>query len=125
MQVNWHRNASEKDNNKPHGTGELLEVLFPAQASESIAIIVDGEGNFVEKPLSLIKQADVQPPVNTLELESSVNTLTSKLEEATKDYTELQGELTIALDEIAKLKKPKVVSKPATKVTPKPVDKSK
>lgn len=94
MQVNWYRNASEKDNNKQHGTGELLEILSPAQASESIAIIVDTEGNFREFPLSLIKQADIQPPVNTLELESSINTLTSKLQEANA--------------EIAKLKKPVV-----------------
>ena len=87
MQVNWFRNASEKDNDNTHGTGELLEVLFPAQASESIAIIVDTKGNFVEKTLSLVKQAEVQAPINTLELESTINTLTSKLEEAGKEVT--------------------------------------
>ncbi len=126
MQVNWFRNASEKDNDNVHGTGELLEVLFPAQASESIAIIVDTKGNFVEKNLSLVKQAEVQAPVNTLELESTINTLTSKLEEASKEVTRLDLEhaerkvlleetgklLTEANAEIAKLKKPKPVVKP-------------
>lgn len=136
MQVNWYRNASGKDNGNAHGTGNLLEVLFPAQASESIAIIVDTEGNLVEKNLSLVKQAEVQAPVNTLELESTINTLTSKLEEAGKEVErldlehaerkvlleEVSKQLTEAKAEIVKLKKPKPVVKPVspatTKVTP-------
>ena len=128
MQVNWYRNASEKDANKPHGTGELLEVLHPAQASESIAIIVDTEGNFVEKLLSLIKQAEESESLRTdldianqtikqLDLEHAEHKVLleetgKQLITAKEEVKELHGELTIALDEIAKLKKPK--PKPVT-----------
>tara|TARA_R110000851_G_scaffold8936_1_gene33968 strand:+ start:411 stop:1055 length:645 start_codon:yes stop_codon:yes gene_type:complete len=123
MQVNWYRNASEKDNDKPHGTGELLEILHPAQASECVAIIVAEDGNLVERILSLIKQADVQPPVNTLELESTINTLTSDLQSSKQIVDALNVELTEYKEsartsaakleearlEILKLKKPKPV----------------
>jgi len=131
MNVNWYRNASEKENNKSHGTGELLNILCPAQTSECIAIIVDSTGNFVEKQLSLVKQDDLAKVVDTSELEAKIvkanktierldlehgerkvllEEVSKKLITSQEESKELHGELTIALDEIAKLKKPKPVS---------------
>jgi len=125
MQVNWYRNASEKDNDKVHGTGELIEIVSPHGTSESIAIIVNSnDGSFVEKQLSLIKQADVKPAVSTIELESEINQLKAKLEESDKVFDAVNKDLEAANLEVQELqrelteaKKPAPIKKPA----PKPV----
>jgi septal ring factor EnvC (AmiA/AmiB activator) len=123
MQVNWYRNASEKDNNKEHGTGELIEIVSPHGTSESIAIIVGTDGSFVEKQLSLIKQADVTPVVSTIELESEINQLKAKLEESDKVFDTVNKDLEAANNKVKELteqlvKKP-TATKPIVKPTPK------
>lgn len=121
MQVNWYRNASEKDHDKAHGTGELIEIVSPHGTSESIAIIVNREdGSFVEKPLSLVKQANVEPALSTIELESEINQLKSKLEESDKIFDATNKDLEAANNKVKELteqlaKKPKPIVKPAQK----------
>jgi hypothetical protein len=113
MQVNWYRNASEKENDKAHGAGELLQVISPANASESIAIIVSDTGAFEEKPLSLVKLVESKISISVNEIE----TLAAKLEEAEKEIARLNSELAKA--QVAPKPAPKPVAKPA----PKPVTK--
>lgn len=125
MHVNWYRNASEKDNDKAHGTGELIEIVSPHGTSESIAIIVNTEdGSFVEKPLSLVKQADVKPAISTIELESEINQLKAKLEESDKIFDAVNKDLETANNKVKELtKKPgaaKSIVKPAVKSTTAP-----
>jgi septal ring factor EnvC (AmiA/AmiB activator) len=123
MQVNWYRNASEKDNNKAHGTGELIEIVSPHGTSESIAIIVGSEGSFVEKPLSLIKQAEVQEQVSTIELESEINQLKAKLEESDKVFDAVNKDLEAANTKVKELTEEVSKAKLSTakKPAPKPV----
>ena len=117
MQVNWYRNASEKDNDKAHGTGELIEIVSPHGTSESIAIIVNREdGSFVEKPLSLVKQANVEPQASVIELESEINKLKAQLEESDKIFDATNKDLEAANNKVKELteelaKKPKPVAK--------------
>lgn len=121
MQVNWYRNASEKDNDKAHGTGELIEIVSPHGTSESIAIIVNREdGSFVEKPLSLVKQANVEPQASVIELESEINKLKAKLEESDKIFDATNKDLEVANNKVKELTE-QLAKKPAVKPTPKPV----
>ena len=59
--VRWYRNASEKDADQARGEGELLDVAQMPGLSESIAIIIDGEGCFHECPLSLVRKVVDKP----------------------------------------------------------------
>jgi TolA-binding protein len=101
LSVSWYRNASEKDQDKAVGTGQLhsLAVL----PSESIAVIIDSNGEFHEKPLSLIRVTDKD---------------TSEIDAANQTIRELSKELSEAGELINKLKKQQ------TTVSKKPVSKS-
>jgi hypothetical protein len=118
MQVNWYRNASEKDNDNAHGTGELIEIVSPHGTSESIAIIVNREdGSFVEKPLSLVKQANVEPQTSVIELESEINKLKAQLEESDKIFDATNKDLEAANNKVKELTEQlaKPIVKPAQK----------
>ena len=58
-QVKWYRNASEKDLDQPRGEGELVHIGLLERAGEAIAVIIDSNGNFIEKQVSLVKVNDL------------------------------------------------------------------
>jgi len=65
MKANWYRNASEKDQDKVHGTGEVLKFQIMERSPEGVAILLDDKGNLVTKPMSLVRviveQAEPEP----------------------------------------------------------------
>ena len=114
MLVNWFRNASEKDNKIVRGTGEIAHLGWMERTAEGMAIIVDSEGNFVEKNLSLIQLAEV-PEDQTAEfdkmIEEADSTIVALKKELGGTITTLKDELVEAHKVIERLnKKPKPVT---------------
>ena len=99
-QVNWYRNASEKDNNQPQGTGKLVHLALMERTAEAIGVIVDDKGHFHEKVLSLMtveldEQVDVTEQTQALEnqikqLEAELDTKDKALQEANNTIVELK-----------------------------------
>jgi len=66
MKAKWYRNPPEKDQDKPAGRGEIIHFGLLERAGEGIAVIVDSEGNLIEKPFSLVRVVvEPGPEVNT------------------------------------------------------------
>jgi len=70
MKAKWYRNPPEKDQDKPQGTGEVIHFGLLERTGEGVVVIVDDEGNLVEKPFSLVRiikdkpvQAEPDKPV--------------------------------------------------------------
>ena len=55
MKAKWYRNPPEKDQDKPQGTGEIIHFGLLERTGEGIVVLVDDEGNLVEKPFSLVR----------------------------------------------------------------------
>ena len=55
MKAKWYRNPPEKDQDKPQGTGEIIHFGLLERTGEGVVVIVDDEGNIVEKPFSLVR----------------------------------------------------------------------
>jgi len=66
MKAKWYRNPPEKDQDKPQGTGEIIHFGLLERTGEGIAVIVDSEGNLIEKPFSLVRII-VNPEVRAIE----------------------------------------------------------
>jgi len=60
MKANWYRNASEKDQDKVHGTGEVVHFGLLERTGEGIAVIADAKGNIHEKPFSLVRLVNAE-----------------------------------------------------------------
>jgi hypothetical protein len=58
QKVHWYRNESEKDNNVFKGTGRIVQFTVLERSMEALAVIESEEGNFVTKPLVLIKRVE-------------------------------------------------------------------
>jgi hypothetical protein len=61
MRAKWYRNPPEKDQDKPQGEGEIIHFGLLERSGEGIAVIVDDEGNIVEKPFSLVRIVTLKP----------------------------------------------------------------
>ena len=55
MKAKWYRNPPEKDQDKPQGIGEIIHFGLLERTGEGVVVIVDDEGNIVEKPFSLVR----------------------------------------------------------------------
>lgn len=93
--VKWYRNASEKDQDKIHGKGVLVAIMPRQNNSGGSAVIVDDDGNFVEKDLSLIKVERLNVSVDTevliandtAKLNNEIKNLKDKIIELNKKVT--------------------------------------
>jgi hypothetical protein len=65
MKAKWYRNPPEKDQDKPQGTGEIIHFGLLERTGEGVVVIVDDEGNIVEKPFSLVRIIKDEPEPNT------------------------------------------------------------
>ena len=66
MKAKWYRNPPEKDQDKPQGTGEIIHFGLLERTGEGVVVIVNDEGNLVEKPFSLVRII-VNPEVRAIE----------------------------------------------------------
>ena len=55
MKAKWYRNPPEKDQDKPQGTGEVIHFGLLERTGEGVVVLIDDEGNIVEKPFSLVR----------------------------------------------------------------------
>ena len=55
MIAKWYRNPPEKDQDKPQGTGEVIHFGLLERTGEGVVVLIDDEGNIVEKPFSLVR----------------------------------------------------------------------
>lgn len=102
--VKWFRNAPEKDQDKQQGIGTLVQLNVLEKLPEAMALILDDDGNFVEKQISLIQVVDTNASVIT-KLEQELVTAHKRIEELEK-----------AVDNTRVAVKPvKVINKPAPK----------
>lgn len=134
--VKWYRNSSEKDQDKPKGKGTIVAVKPMHNNSGGSAVIVDEDGNFIEKELSLIK-VDKEPPVDTTALQNELDKTVEANKKLSDDLNAVQEKLnklisssveaTVkAADEIKDLKAKLTATKPdvkEVKKTVKPVKK--
>jgi len=89
--VKWYRNASEKDKDNEHGKGQIVAISPMQNNGGGSAVIVDDEGNFVEKDLSLIK-VDKEPPVDTTALQNELDKTVEANGKLSDDLNALQAE---------------------------------
>ena len=83
MKAKWYRNPPEKDQDKPQGTGEVIHFGLLERTGEGIVVLVDDEGNLVEKPFSLVRIIKDKPEPNTPPVQAAPKAFVAKATEPT------------------------------------------
>jgi len=74
MKAKWYRNPPEKDQDKPQGTGEVIHFGLLERTGEGVVVLIDDEGNIVEKPFSLVRIIKDKPEPKAFVAKATVPT---------------------------------------------------
>lgn len=80
LNLNWYRNASEKDQEKPQGSGTLMQIFAKERTGETIVLIMVANGDIVEKIVSLVRV------VKENIADGELSALKADLEARTREY---------------------------------------
>ena len=113
-------NDTEVEADKPRGTGTLVYYVGN-EHSESTIVILDSEGNFEEKPISVVQQiikgtAEEKDGVWQAKMRLENKTLTDELRELTAHNERLATELKASDAELGVLKAVAATDKPKVKI---------